>query len=416
MRSIKIVVVICALGIVAQPVWASPLTTAFSYQGRLDDSGAPANGSYDFRFRLYDSSAGGLQVGSTLYHTTTVEDGLFTVGLDFGDVYDGERLWLQIGVRPTGSGTYTPLSPRQELTATPHACYALRAADLALPFAGTVDASEPAIDVNSQGVVNQAYAVRGVRGTPSDMTGNLPVIIGSSTTANIGVAGTGAIWGLAGFVDTNNATAVQGEVTSGTTGSEAVAAVNRSSDNSAYLGTDDYAGQFYGDTYVTGAVLKRYAAGTSDPAIPIAYGFINTDGSVAAATPNVSSSYDSSSDRYKITIAGETYYFDEYVTVVTVVSLPPLLTTTSSVDGDLLVYLRDVSGDPVQRWFQFVTYKPTGTGLIGDFPRATPTPENPHITDADVIEQLGLRRVQQRKPIEGEPPHRARSAAFPEQQ
>jgi hypothetical protein len=248
------------------------------------------------------------------------------------------------------------------------------------------------------------------------MTGNFPVIVGSSTTAKIGVAGTGAVWGVAGFVDTDNATGVQGEVESGTTGGEAVAALNFSSGNYAHLATDDYAGQFYGDTYVTGTMLKRYAAGTSDPAIPIAYGFINTDGSVAAATPNVSSVYNASLNRYEITIAGETYYFNEYVTVLTAVSLPPLLTMTDSVSGQLLIYLRNASGNPVQRWFQFVTYKPTGTGLIGDFPRATPTAENPRITDAEVFEQLGLRPVQQRRPSEAEPPHRARSAAFPEQQ
>jgi hypothetical protein len=415
-RFIRIVLALCALSIVAQPVWASPLTTAFSYQGRLDESGAPANGSYDFRFRLYDASVGGSQVGPILYHTTIVQDGLFTVGLDFGDVYDGERLWLQIDVRPTGSGAYTPLSPRQELTATPHACYALRAGELALPFAGTVNTTGPAFDVNNQGSSSSDYAIRGVRGTAGNLPGNHPVIMGSSSTENIGVAGTGYRWGVAGFVDTDYATGVQGEVTSGVTGAEAVAAVNFASGNDAYLGTDDYAGEFYDDVYVYGTIQKRYAAGTSDPAIPIAYGFINTDGSVSVATPNVSSSYNAGSGRYEITIAGESYYFSEYVTVVTVVGTPALLPVTSSVGGDLLVYLRDVSGNSAQRWFQFVTYKPTGAGFTVGGPRATPTPERPHITDTDVWEQLGVQQLQQRTPAEEELPRKARSAAFPEQQ
>ena len=32
--------------------------TAFTYQGRLTDGGSPADGEYDFRFRLYDAASG----------------------------------------------------------------------------------------------------------------------------------------------------------------------------------------------------------------------------------------------------------------------------------------------------------------------------------------------------------------------
>ena len=50
-------------------------------------------------------------------------DGLFTVELDFGsDVFNGDARWLEIGVRPgDSSGSFTTLSPRQELTPTPYA-------------------------------------------------------------------------------------------------------------------------------------------------------------------------------------------------------------------------------------------------------------------------------------------------------
>ena len=43
---------------------AQPLGTAFTYQGRLTDAGNPANGSYDFRFTLYDAPTGGAAVGA----------------------------------------------------------------------------------------------------------------------------------------------------------------------------------------------------------------------------------------------------------------------------------------------------------------------------------------------------------------
>ena len=33
--------------------------TAFTYQGRLADNGAPANGAYDFQFTIFDALSGG---------------------------------------------------------------------------------------------------------------------------------------------------------------------------------------------------------------------------------------------------------------------------------------------------------------------------------------------------------------------
>ena len=99
------------------------LGTGFTYQGKLTDGGGPANGTYDFQFKLYDSAGGDNQVGSTVtVDDQAVTDGLFTVELDFGDVFDGTVLYLEIGVRPGSStGAYTTLSPRQALTAAPYA-------------------------------------------------------------------------------------------------------------------------------------------------------------------------------------------------------------------------------------------------------------------------------------------------------
>ncbi|MCA9275763.1 MAG: hypothetical protein KDA29_07040 [Phycisphaerales bacterium] len=36
----------------------------FTYQGSLNDNGAPANGEYDLIFRLYDAASGGAQLGA----------------------------------------------------------------------------------------------------------------------------------------------------------------------------------------------------------------------------------------------------------------------------------------------------------------------------------------------------------------
>jgi hypothetical protein len=100
-----------------------PIGTGFTYQGYLDNNGSAANGSYDLEFRLYDAAAGGLQVGNTVVlNNVLVQNGLFTVKLDFGAVTFGQNArWLAISVRPSGGSTFTALSPRQELTPAPYA-------------------------------------------------------------------------------------------------------------------------------------------------------------------------------------------------------------------------------------------------------------------------------------------------------
>lgn len=96
--------------------------SAFTYQGYLTDGGNPASGAYDFQFTLYNALSGGSQVGSIVAKSSiTVTKGLFTVALDFGSVFDGTGLWLEVAVRPVGGTGYTILSPRQEITPSPYA-------------------------------------------------------------------------------------------------------------------------------------------------------------------------------------------------------------------------------------------------------------------------------------------------------
>jgi hypothetical protein len=96
--------------------------TAFTYQGRLNNSGSPAGGAYDFRFRLSSDSLGNNYVGATLLtNGVPVSNGLFTVTLDFGQNFPGAERWLQIDVRTNGVGSYTSLTPLQSLTASPYA-------------------------------------------------------------------------------------------------------------------------------------------------------------------------------------------------------------------------------------------------------------------------------------------------------
>jgi hypothetical protein len=98
--------------------------------------------------------------------------------------------------------------------------------------------------------------------------------------------------------------------------------------------------------------------GHSNASLPIAYAFINAAGSTAAGTDNVSSSWDPAHERYVITIAGESYFWQDYVTTVTPSNNPATGVRTGSGGGKLLVYIYDAAGNAVQADFQFVTYKP----------------------------------------------------------
>jgi len=102
--------------------------TAFTYQGRLDDRGAPAAGSYDFIFSLTDTRNADNYIGTGITNDAVdVTNGLFTALLDFGPAFDGNGRWLEISVRTNGATTYTTLAPRQQLTPTPYAIMASNA-------------------------------------------------------------------------------------------------------------------------------------------------------------------------------------------------------------------------------------------------------------------------------------------------
>ena len=162
--------------------------TAFTYQGFLTARGVPATASNDFTFALFNAASGGAQSGSTVQTDGVVmSNGLFTVSLDFGSApFDGTALWLQIATRPAGSSTFTNLTPRQLIAATP---YAVRAGN-ATTFTGSVAASQ------LTGTLNEAQMPTNfARLTPSNTTQQatgVPVLSGSFiTAANVTFGGSG---------------------------------------------------------------------------------------------------------------------------------------------------------------------------------------------------------------------------------
>lgn len=151
----------------------TPLSTAFTYQGRLTDTaGDPIAGPCGLRFTLYESAAGADQVGAPQTKPdVTLDEGYFTVELDFGAaVFTGEGRFLKIEV-DCGSG-YTALSPRVDLTPAPYAFHAVSTGALhghqvsdSAPSAGDVLAWDGNSWTPTGGGTGAAWSLNGNAGT-----------------------------------------------------------------------------------------------------------------------------------------------------------------------------------------------------------------------------------------------------------
>ncbi|MCC7366577.1 MAG: hypothetical protein IT303_19625 [Dehalococcoidia bacterium] len=261
---------------------AAALGDGITYQGRLTESGAPANGVYDIRFILYDAITGGTQVGSIQEKdNVNVAQGLFTVFLEFGaTAFDGEARWIEIAVRPGASaGTYQPLAPRQVITATP---YALVAKSIGIPFAATGDepSGDAVFEINNDGDGYAILATRNTTATAGD------AIVGINSGAGAGVRGNSFVTGgrgVLGHSDNVNGVAVEGSALSegsvggrfeGDTGVQAIA-----------NGTNPVAIELDGGIRVTGATRPAFTvvadSGTNtclaDAAVVIDHPLANSD-------------------------------------------------------------------------------------------------------------------------------------------
>lgn len=168
------------------------LNTGFTFQGRLTDAGAPANGVYDLNFYLYDALAGGSQVGPVqTAGDVAVSAGLFTVTLNFGDVFHGAQYYLDIQVRPGAStGAYTILSPREPIGAVPNASFALTAGDLDLPLDSASSANGPLLQIRNTSTGASAVGLVGeTASTGGSATGVLGHALGTGAGAAAGVRG-----------------------------------------------------------------------------------------------------------------------------------------------------------------------------------------------------------------------------------
>jgi hypothetical protein len=162
--------------------------TAFTYQGVLNDNGAPANGLYDIQFGAYDDpNTGDLLGGLVTNAAVQVSNGLFTTTIDFGPgVFTGTSLWLDIAVTTNGGTSFTSVTPRQPITPSPYAIYSSQAATALTALA--VDSSTISADALNTTGIPAPGQVLGYNG--SQLVWQDPVVGGSSggwsLTGNLG--------------------------------------------------------------------------------------------------------------------------------------------------------------------------------------------------------------------------------------
>jgi hypothetical protein len=185
--------------------FAAPVSSTFSYSGRLEDNGAPANGRYDVLAALFDAEMSGAQVGDTVTNiSVVVTNGLLMTTFDFGPaVFDGSARWLELSVRTNGGSVFALLSPRQPMLAAP---YAIRAAnaDMSLRAITADTVASNAVTgaaIQDEAITDRMIAPGQVVRTLNGLTDHVTLLAGAnltlSTNENLLTLASSS-WGLAG--------------------------------------------------------------------------------------------------------------------------------------------------------------------------------------------------------------------------
>lgn len=239
---------------------AAALASPITYQGVLHEDGVPAAGSYDLQFDLYtDETPGGpdVIVATEILTDVPVTRGVFTVEIPFNPLaFNGEPRYLQIACRPHGSGDYTTLLPRQELTDAPTAVHADVADTLTLPaelIGFTTQPTQGLLHVENT-LLNSGYAIRA-----ESPWGGIVSIAGNTTgapvaaIAPVAVLGSGEQMGVVGT--SGSGTGVRGASATGYGGEFAI----YDTGNALYAYTSSGAGDSHAAVFDTQNSSNTYA-------------------------------------------------------------------------------------------------------------------------------------------------------------
>jgi len=155
----------------------TPVDQTFTYQGQLRNAGQLVNGAVDLKISMWDADTAGVQIGtSSTFNAVPITDGRFALGINFGaSAFDGSNRWIQVEFRnPAGSGLYLALNPRDKITATPYALYALNGANGVWVY----DTNQQSVSVLGKkvgiGTSNPTAALEVVSATGGDDSVKLP--------------------------------------------------------------------------------------------------------------------------------------------------------------------------------------------------------------------------------------------------
>ena len=404
--------VVAAAATTATTAAALPVPENVTYQGHLEDRNGPVTGTADLRVNVIAPGDG--VVDTQTFNAVAFDEGNFTIQLNFRvdlmglstSDFDGRDYELEFCVRDR-AGSFEPfvcLAPTQPLSTTPYAFHANTADDLRAPAAviGT-PIDQPALLINpNNGAIDPFILAReypllvttGDVDTLFPMNGTAVRVSALSESAAIyATGGTVGVQGISSNTSTGFSAGIFGAVrpfpsvdTSQHVGVRAAAAGGTVS-----LGTSTHAAEFNGDLRIdNGAVSRAYAPNTQDLIHPIAYGFINSTGTVASGTPNVAAVWNPTFNWYEITIDNESYLFSAYSTVITTTA-SGAIPRTSSTSGRLIVQIINSSnGTPRQAPFNFVTYKPDGAAELQGRRRPALQPLTNPVLDSEALPELTL--------------------------
>jgi trimeric autotransporter adhesin len=190
---------LCAIGL-GLSMHANSAT--FTYDGRLEDAGRPADGSYDIQLTPWDSSEKGTPLAVPVsFPEVKVSNGQFRIEFD-APLADSDQAWIELGVRDAGSdGAFAMIPGRVKSysKALVNQCWSVTGdagSDPASNFIGTLDAQPFVVrtqNAQSLNIIPSALQSSGLPITASVVAGSRLNFVGNMRGATI--AGGGATSG-----------------------------------------------------------------------------------------------------------------------------------------------------------------------------------------------------------------------------
>ncbi len=384
-------VLLCLFSISLLPAQTVP--HLMNVQGKLTDSNgdAVADGSYMVTFSIYNVSSGGTALWSESI-TLTTSGGLFNAVLGETNpipdsLFTDSSLWLGLQVESDPE-----MTPRQRLTTSPYAFRVANVTDSTIWVKnGNIVSLQTISDSVGIGTIVPEAKFHVVGDTSAGAIVGVSSVSTGTSTYTAGVSAINSSGGPGLYAESNNwhsilaisnnlsatiigrndgegpgikgqnqstGPAITGYANTGnllelytTPGPNQKVIIDNSGNivTEGMLQSNNGGVKFPDGTVQTTAAthpLTQAAFGFVTYKLPaggvIAYGDINTDGSVLNATSNVTSTWNAAYKRYEITISGESYYYLNYTTIVTPIS-KPCVAIASSMSGKLVIYLYEVN-------------------------------------------------------------------------